>query len=104
MLLVEPLDRLKAQVRRLTVTLKDGVTTLPELGRRHPLQRWKPRQWQSLVRGIERRSSCAALRGQEGVDDVEVHAPSLEDIFIAYMQGGNGARAARPSSQEVAQP
>ena len=33
LLLVEPLDQLKAQVRRLTVTLKDGATALPDLRR-----------------------------------------------------------------------
>ena len=37
LLLVEPLDELKAQVRRLTVTVKDGVTALPEFRRRCPL-------------------------------------------------------------------
>ena len=84
LLLVEPLDRLKAQVRRLTITMKDGVTTQPELGGDVLWQRQKARQWQSLVRGLGEQQ-LAALRGREGVDDVEVHAASLEDIFIAYM-------------------
>ena len=97
LLLVEPLDQLKAQVRRLTVTLKDGVTTLPELGGQILSQRWKPRQWQALVRGVTD-EQLAALRGHEAVDDVEVHSTSLEDIFVAYMQGDNGAdsQIARP--------
>ena len=52
LLLVEPLDELKAQVRRLTVTLKDGARTLPDFGGKILSQRWKPRQWQALVRGV----------------------------------------------------
>ena len=62
LLLVEPLDELKAQVRRLTVTLKDGVTTLPPFGGEVLSQRWKPRQWQSVVRGVSD-EQLAALRG-----------------------------------------
>ena len=50
LVLVEPLDRLKAQVRRLTVTMKDGVTTPPDFGGDVLWQRQKARQWQSLVR------------------------------------------------------
>ncbi len=106
LLLVEPLDQLKAQVRRLTVTLKDGVAAIPELGGQILSQRRKARQWQAIVRGVgdER---LAMLRAQEGVDDVEVHSPSLEDIFIAYMQGGNEAQSQEPHQdlvQEVPQP
>ena len=52
LLLVEPLDELKAQVRRLTVTLKDGATTTPALGGHVLSQRWQPRQGQAIVRGI----------------------------------------------------
>jgi ABC-2 type transport system ATP-binding protein len=88
--LVEPLDQLKAQVRRLTVTLKDGITTLPPFGGEIISHRWKARQWQSLVRGLSD-EQLAALRGHEAIDDVEVHTPGLEDIFIAYMQGNNGS-------------
>ena len=41
----------------------------------------------------------AMLRANEDVAAVEVHATSLEDIFIAYMQGnGDG-----PSGQDTAQ-
>ncbi len=103
LLLVEPLDQLKAQVRRLTVTVKDGVTTLPDVGGDVLWQRQKARQWQSLVRGLGEQQ-LAALRGQEGVADVEVQAASLEDIFIAYMQLGDGAERPSLAPQEVGQP
>ena len=41
LLLVEPLDELKAQVRRLTVTLKDGAARTPALGGHVLSQRWQ---------------------------------------------------------------
>jgi ABC-2 type transport system ATP-binding protein len=86
LLLVEPLDQLKAQVRRLTVTLKDGETKLPEFGCEVLSQRWKPRQWQAVVRGVAD-GELATLRRHEAVEAVEVHSASLEDIFVDYMQG-----------------
>jgi ABC-2 type transport system ATP-binding protein len=86
LLLVEPLDQLKAEVRRVTVTFNNGTTVAPALGGQILSQRWKARQWQALVRGIGD-EDLATLRAQEAVEGVEVHAPSLEDIFVAYMQG-----------------
>jgi ABC-2 type transport system ATP-binding protein len=90
LLLVQRLDELKAQVRRVTVTMKEGVTTAPAFRGEILAQRWKPRQWQSVVRGADD-EQLAALRGDEAVEDLEVHSTSLEDIFVAYMQCGNGA-------------
>jgi ABC-2 type transport system ATP-binding protein len=100
LLLVEPLDQLKAQVRKLTVTLKDGVTTLPPLDGQILSQRWQPRQWQAIVRGVTD-EQIASLRGHEAIDNVEVHATSLEDIFVAYMQGNNGADNQSPSRSDL---
>jgi ABC-2 type transport system ATP-binding protein len=90
--LVEPLDTLKADVRQLTVTLREGVSSPPVLFDKIFSQRWKPRQWQALVRGATDQR-LAELRSHESVEGVEVHAPSLEDIFVATMQEeGLGAR------------
>jgi ABC-2 type transport system ATP-binding protein len=90
LLLVERLDELKAQVLRLTVTLKEGIAVVPKFGGEVLAERWKPRQWQSVIRGVGD-EQLAALRGDATVEDVEVGPTSLEDIFIAYMQHGNGA-------------
>jgi ABC-2 type transport system ATP-binding protein len=90
LLLVERLDELKAQVRRLTVTMKDGITVVPKFDGEILSQRWKSRQWQSVVRGAGE-EQIAALRNHETVEDVDVCPIGLEDIFIAYMQRGNGA-------------
>ncbi len=97
LLLVERLDELKAQVQRLTITLKDGAATTPALGGHVLSQRWQPRQGQAIVRGITE-GQLAMLRADDGVVAVEVHATNLEDIFIAYMQG-NGS-VWNPQSQK----
>jgi ABC-2 type transport system ATP-binding protein len=102
LLLVERLDELKAQIKRLTVTLKDGATAAPDFAAEILSQRSQPRQWQWLVRGATD-DQLAMLRRHQSVDGVEVHATSLEDIFIAYMQHDNGAPP-RPVVQEAPQP
>lgn len=91
--LVEPLDRLKASVCKLIVTVKDGAAALPELNGKILSQRWKPRQCQAIVRDVGD-EQLARLRASEAVEDVAVHPTSLEDIFLAYMQGGNGVEGA----------
>ena len=113
LLLVQRVDELKAQTRRVTVTLKEGATAPPEF----PLslweragvrdaevisQRWKPRQWQSVLRGADD-AQLASLRCDESVENVEVHSTSLEDIFVAYMQNGDGT-IANQASKEASHP
>jgi ABC-2 type transport system ATP-binding protein len=90
LLLVQRVDELKAQVRQVTVTMRDGAVTAPRFSGEILSQRCKPRQWQSVIRGADD-AQLAALRGDEAVENVEVHSTSLEDIFVAYMQNGNGA-------------
>jgi ABC-2 type transport system ATP-binding protein len=106
LLLVERLDELKAQVRRLTVTLKDGAATTPALGGHVLSQRWQPRQGQAIVRDISE-GQLAMLRAHDEVVAVEVHPTSLEDIFIAYMQGDGSIwnpQLRQNVLQEAAQP
>jgi ABC-2 type transport system ATP-binding protein len=106
LLLVEPLDALKAQIRRLTVTLKDGATSAPALAGEIISQRCKARQWQAVVRGTSEQE-LATLANRDTVDNVEVNVPTLEDIFVAYMQGGNGdadRKCGAPLVQEALQP
>jgi len=99
LLLVERLDELKAQVKRLIITLKDGATTMPAFGGYVLSQRWQSRQGQAIVRGMTD-GQLAMLRANDGVAAVEVHPTSLEDIFIAYMQG-NGAASSPQWSRNI---
>jgi len=90
LLLAEPLDRLKARVWKITVTMKNGSTALPKFGGVILSERWKARQWQAIVCDVAD-DQLALLRAQEAIDGVVVHPTTLEEIFVAYMQGGVGA-------------
>jgi ABC-2 type transport system ATP-binding protein len=102
LLLVERLDELKAQVRKVTVTLKDGSTAAPDFGGEVLSLRRQPRQWQSLVRGMPD-DQTAILRADAALAGVDVHTATLEEIFVAYMQHENGAGECN-LAQEAAQP
>lgn len=86
MLLVERLDVLKQQIRELTFVLPDE-TPPPDfcgevLSRRH-----RAHQWQVLVRNADQ-GAIEQLRKDAAVTGLEVRAPTLEEIFVAYMQRG----------------
>jgi ABC-2 type transport system ATP-binding protein len=87
LMLVERLDKLKAETRQVTLTLADGATDPPELPGQVLASRRKPRQWQLLVRGATE-DQLTQLARHEAVRQVEVHRPGLEEIFVAYMQLG----------------
>lgn len=101
LLLVERLDQLKDQTRELTVTLEDGTTALPELQAEVLSQRRKLRQWQVLVQRMAS-GQLAALRAHPAVHAVEVRPPSLEEIFVAYMQRGTQAEKANVAEEAPA--
>jgi ABC-2 type transport system ATP-binding protein len=85
LILVERLDELKSQIRKLTVTMKDGTMDLPQLRGEILSRRLKQRQWQLITRGVSD-DQLAALKGHENVREVEVLSTNLEEIFVAYMQ------------------
>jgi ABC-2 type transport system ATP-binding protein len=101
LLLVEPLDELKAQVREVTLTVHNGALP-PEPPGQVLSRRRKVRQWQLLVRGAAE-DELSAMGRHDAVGNVEIRCPNLEEIFIAYMQrgagsnGGIGAEEARTS-------
>lgn len=87
---VERLDELKARIREVTVTLGDETDTvvppaLAELNGRLLSRRHKGRQWQALVENMPD-GLDSSLRDHAGVYAVEVRAPNLEEIFVAYME------------------
>jgi ABC-2 type transport system ATP-binding protein len=85
LMLVERLDELKARTRQVTITLADESAPPPELGGTILSQRRRGRQWQALVRDPDL-EAVAATGGATPGPAVEVCAPSLEEIFVAYMQ------------------
>ena len=85
LLLVEPLEDLKADTHSLVLTLRDGATAVPDLPGQVLSQQSKGRQCQALARGLDD-TAIAALRANEAVRDLEVTKPALEEIFVAYMR------------------
>ncbi len=100
LMLVEPLDEIKAHVRELTFTMTNGAAAPPDLPGEVLFRRQRARQWQVLVR-LASGDDAAALRASGGMENVEVRTPSLEEIFVAYIQHGREARAEHPAKEEV---
>lgn len=82
--LVERLERLKARVQELIVTLDDAGMAPPELSGEVLRRKRRTRQWQMLVRDASD-SEIASLRSRAAVQSVEVRTPSLEEIFVAHL-------------------
>src|ERR1017187_150040 len=92
LILVEPLDELKARPSLLSVTFssRDHPFAPPE-GRSLELidASDAPRQAQWLVRAADR-AACEIIRALPGVEALQIETPSLEEIYTGYM------RARRP--------
>ncbi len=97
LLVVDRLEKLKAEVHELTITLSDPaaapVALLGELLR----ERRRSRQWQLLVRNFNS-ESLDQLRRHAAVESVEVRTPSLEEIFVAYMKSGREPSLTHPQA------
>jgi ABC-2 type transport system ATP-binding protein len=87
LMLVQPLDELKAGTREVTLTLRDDASQPPEIPGEVLDRRHKARQWQLLVSGAAE-EALSGLSRHPDVRDVETRTPSLEEIFVAYMQRG----------------
>jgi len=87
LVLVERLDEIKAHFRELTFTTSDDALSATELPGDVLYHRQRARQVQIMVSsGAE---ECeTALRANASVENIEARVPSLEEIFVAYMQRG----------------
>jgi ABC-2 type transport system ATP-binding protein len=106
LLLVERLDELKRQIQELTITLDDGASPPPAIHGEVLRRRHKARQWQVLVRspppvtpGGVAEDDVARLRAEPTVRVVESRTPSLEEIFVAYLQAGPPAERPTPTEE-----
>lgn len=107
LVLVDRLDRLKSEMAELIVTVADGDVELPALPGQIITQRRRGRQWQLLVRGdVDQQQR--RLEGDASVRAVESRSPTLEEIFVGYIQAGHPARAGEkdraPVSEETSAP
>ena len=85
LLLVERLDKLKAEVRELTLTLNNGGTMMPDLGGTIISQHQRDRQWRVMLRGGED-SRLVTLRDEGLLIEFEFRQPTLEDIFVEVLK------------------
>ncbi|MEA1950557.1 MAG: ABC transporter ATP-binding protein [Planctomycetota bacterium] len=86
---VERLERMKNEIREVTITLVDGAGSLPDLPGQTIMAERRGRQWQVLLRDAVE-SDLSALSGNSSVQNVEFRVPTLEEIFVAYMKGDRG--------------
>jgi ABC-2 type transport system ATP-binding protein len=100
LLLVEKLETLKDQIRELNITLAENTTSLPSIGGQILSQRRHRHQWQLLVRGAGE-AEIGALSQQPGVQELRVRTPSLEEIFVAYLQMPEPGAPPRQASSGV---
>jgi ABC-2 type transport system ATP-binding protein len=102
LLLVERLDELKRQVREVTLTLAAGAIP-PEVGGEIIGRRQRARQWKLLVRNLPE-AEIVLLRQHPAIQSLELHSPSLEEIFVAYLErnrNGVGDNAPESISKEA---
>ena len=95
---VERLDRMKAEIREATITLVDGVGSLPDLPGRVIMAERRGRQWQVLIRDALE-SDLAALQDNSSIQGIELRVPTLEEIFVAYMKGDRAESLAKGDAQ-----
>jgi ABC-2 type transport system ATP-binding protein len=98
LIVVERLEKLKAEVQELTITLSDASAVPPLVAGELLRQRRRSRQWQLLVRNGQR-ESLQQLSEHESVEIVEFRTPSLEEIFVAYMRNEGGSSTSETIEQ-----
>jgi ABC-2 type transport system ATP-binding protein len=92
LIVVEPLETLKAELHELTITLADVQVEPPQIPGELLRQRRRARQWQVLVRQADPQF-IEPLRAHAAIEGIEQRTPSLEEIFVAYMR--------KPAASEV---
>jgi ABC-2 type transport system ATP-binding protein len=85
LMLYERLDDLKSRVRELTVTFVNGESRLPALTGTVIRSDGQDRQRRLLVRDLDE-GGLEALKADAQIRHVEVRRPTLEEIFVGYMQ------------------
>jgi ABC-2 type transport system ATP-binding protein len=99
LLAVERLEDLKDQIRELTITLADDAA-LPAIGGRILHERRHRQQLQLLVRGLGD-VELTGLRAHRAVRELGIRTPSLEEIFVAYLESADSGEATPPARAEA---
>jgi ABC-2 type transport system ATP-binding protein len=96
LLVVDSLDTLKCQITEITVTVSGSWE--PVIPGQVIARRQRGRQWQIMLRSGED-PNLDALRESPDVLAVEARTPSLEEIFVAYMQSEKRLDQKEPHAQ-----
>ena len=86
LILVERLDQLKDATTELNISVTEPGVPLPEFEGTVVHARKVGRQWRVLARDITD-EQLVGLREREFVDACQCRSPSLEEIFVGYMDG-----------------
>ena len=85
LVLVERLEKLKAEIQEVTVVLSDPMQGPPILQGELLRERRRARQWQLLVRQPNQ-DVMDQLQRHSSVEMLDIRTPSLEEIFVAYLR------------------
>ena len=99
LLACEPLVDLKQRMEQWVVST--DATTLPEIEAEIISERWKTRRCQLIVSNPSP-EALWRLRDDPNTIDVEVHTPSLEEIFVALMELSNKTGDAQSETSPTA--
>jgi ABC-2 type transport system ATP-binding protein len=97
LVLVERLEKLKAEVQEVTLVLNDPSQGPPLLQGELLRERRRARQWQLLIRQPDR-AIVQQLEQHAAIESIELRTPNLEEIFVAYLR-----RERHPESPPVAE-
>ncbi len=103
LLVCEPLEQLKSRLEQWTISLDAGATQLPETDLTILVQEQTGRQVKITVTQPEP-ESLWRLRDHPAIAEIDVHVPSLEEIFITYIKGTDKPETSpAPASEEIRQ-
>jgi len=90
LLVCESLEQLKSRLEQWTISLDNGATQLPELAlpKNILLHEQLGRQIKLTVSNPAP-ESLWQLRDHPAIAEIEVHVPSLEEIFVTYIRKGD---------------
>jgi ABC-2 type transport system ATP-binding protein len=91
---VDRLDEIKAESRHLLVTCESALVDAPPFNGELISKEQRGRQWSLMLRGAGP-DVAGSVRERPGVVAVEESAPSLEDIYLAYLRRATTSLADR---------
>ena len=98
-LVCDSLDNLKQSMEQWVVTLDTPTTSLPALNCEIILHEGQNSRRQRLLVRDTTPECLWQMRDHVGVEEVEVHTPSLEEIFVGLMKSSKTGDGTKPSAK-----